>query len=216
MSWYCVVYCYHAGDGVVRQGDDKCVPVFYKLIDDAINQKDKELLFHLLESISELITDSVYIKTALQLIKYIMTEFDCMEKIIAFDKLVINRKDGFERSGIYKDDLITLIGKVLSTAKNCFETEVNMFIRGEIVGLKFPGISKYGEEILNYNPSGETLSDLFHHKFGNFLMWSLLNEEVIGKCAHEIFSASVDSPNCYKWFDKTARIVARDLLKTKL
>jgi len=112
--------------------------------------------------------------------------------------------------------LITHIGKVLSTAKNCFHTEVDNFIRKDMVGLKFPGASKFRSEILNYNPSGESLSDLFTHKFGNFLMWSLLNEEAIDSCVFDVMSVSVDSPNCFQWFDKAVRIIARDLLNTKL
>ena len=219
MSWYCVVYCYHTGDGVARQGDEKPVPVFYKLLDDAINNKDRELLYHLLENISELVTDYGLIKTSLELIKYIMTKFDCGEKVNEFNKIQLKiERNGapIERGGVYKDDLSTLIGKVLSTAKNCFNKEVDIFIRKDIAGLKFPDVSKFSSEILNYIPSGESLSDLFTHKFGNFVMWSLLNEEAINKCVYEIMSMAVDCPNCFKWYDNTVRIICRDLFNFKL
>jgi len=210
MNWYCVVYCCNSGDAVIRPGDERCVPVFYNLLDDAIKRKDKELLYHLLENISELVSDFGYIKTTLELIKYILEQFDTAEKVAEFD----NQK--VDRDGIYQDDLVTLIGKVLSTAKNCFPAEVDNFIRKDIVGLKFPGISKYKGDILSYTPSGETLSDLFTHRFGNFLMKSLLNEEAIEKFSHEAMSISVDSPNCFKWFDRVVRLIFRDLLRVKL
>ena len=210
MNWYCVVYCRHSGDASIRPGDDRCVPVFYELLDDAIATKDKELLYHLLENISELVTDYGYILTALELLKYIFIQFDSQEKVTEFDDIKL------ERGGVYQDDLITLIGKVLSTAKNCFPTEVDNFIKKDMVGLKFPGVSKYRGDILNYNPSGETLSDLFTHKFGNFLMWSLLNEEAVDSFAYEAMSVSVNSSDCFKWFDQVVRILFKDLFKVKL
>jgi len=210
MNWYCVVYCTHSGDAVVRPGDEKSVPVFYKLLDDAICRKDKELLYHLFENISELVSDFGYIQTTLELLKYILIQFDSVEKIAAFDEIKL------ERGGIYQDDLVTLVGKVLSTAKHYFSAEVDNFIEKDLIGLKFPGISKYREEILNYNPGGETLIDLLTHKFGNFLMWSLLNEEAIDDFAYEAMSIAVDSPNCFKWFDKVVRLLFRDLFKIKL
>jgi hypothetical protein len=210
MNWYCVVYCRHSGDGVIRNGDVQCVPVFYKLLDEAFIQKDKELLYHLIENISELVSDYGYISTALDLLKYILIRIDSMEKVNDLDSISL------KRDGIYKDDIITLIGKVLSTAKNYFPAKVDNFIGKELTRLKFPGVSKYKAEILNYNPSGETLSDLFTHKFGNFLMWSLLNEEAVDKFAYEAMLVSIDSSDTFQWFDQVIRILFRDLFKVKL
>ena len=213
MTWYCIVYCCHAGDAVARPGDDSPVPVFYELIDEAVMNKDKELLYHLLENISELVTEhGGYIHTALELIKYIMTKFDSEEKVIEFDQLEIKR----ERSGVYRDDLIRIIGKVLSTAKNCFPIEVERFIRREMPRLQYIGIPKYKSELINYFPSGETLSDLFTHKFGNFVMWSLLNEQVFGECAYKALSVSVNLSGCSEWYDRAVRIIAGEFLDIKL
>ena len=210
MNWYCVVYSRHSGDGVIREGDERCVPVFYKLIDEAIAQKNKELLCHLIENISELVTDFGYIQTALELLKYIMVHFDGKEKVAEYDSIKL------ERGGIYQDELIPFLGKVLSTAKHYFPVEVDNFIKKDIVGLKFPGVSKYRGDILNYNPSGETLSDLFTHKFGNFLMWALLNEEAVDDFAEKAMSIAIDSPDCFKWFDQVVRLLFKDLFKVKL
>lgn len=210
MNWYCVVYCGRSGDAVVRPGDEKSVPVFYKLLDDAIRDKDKELLYHLLENISELVTDFGYIQTTLELLKYIMVQFDCIEKVVEFDEIKL------EREGVYQDDLVTHIGKVLSTAKHCFSTEVNIFIEKDLVGLNFPGISKYRGEILNYTPSGETLFDQITHKFGNSLMWALFNNEAIAKFVHEALSNAIDVPNSFKWLDNMVRLLLRDVFNVKI
>ena len=203
MTWYCMAYCAHAGDYAAWAGDVKPVPAFYELIDYAVSEEnsDKELLYHLLENISELVTESgEHIKTALELIKYIMEQFKSQEKVDKFDDIPL------ERAGVYQDDLITAIGKVLSTAKNRYNTVVDDFIVQDLAGLDFPGIPRYRGDILNYNPIEETLSDLFTHKFGNFLIWGLLNEEAIDKTSYDIITASVDSADCFKWFDKVVHI----------
>lgn len=210
MNWYCVVYCRHTGDNVPHEGDATCVPVFYRLLDEALNNNDKELLYHLIENISELITDFGYIDTALQLLKYILVKLDTTEKVNAIDRIRLERMD------IYQEPLVNLIGKVLGTAKNYFSAEVDGFIKKDIIGLSFPGISKYREEILAYNPSGETLSDLFTHKFGNFLMWALLNEEAVDEFAFEAMSAAPGASNSFQWFDQVVRILFKHLFKVKL
>ncbi len=210
MNWYCVVYCRHIGDNQIRPGDTTCVPVFYRLIDEAIANNDKELLYHLIENIAELVTDYGYIHTALALLKYILERFDTPEKVNAIDQISVARND------IYQEPLISLIGRVLSTAKNYFSSEIDSFIKQDLVGLSFPGISKYREEILSYNASGERLSDLFTHRFGNFLMWSLLHEESVDDFALEAMSAASQSKDCFQWFDQVVRILFKHLFKVKL
>lgn len=210
MNWYCVVYCTHTGDGKPRAGDERCVPVFYRLIDEALADGDRELLFHLIENISELITDFGYIRTALDLLLYIMQRLDTQEKIDRLDAV------GLTRGGIYQRDTVQAIGNLLGTAKNYFPTQVDAFIKKEIVGLPFPGVSKYREEILNYNPSGESLSDLFTHKFGNFLMWALLHEQAVDRFAVEAINASVDARDCFGWYDRVVRILFRHMFGVKL
>lgn len=210
MNWYSVIYCKHTGDGVAHKGDEHCVPIFYKLINVAIESNDKELLFHLIENISELISDNGFIHTGLQLLLYIMMQYDSQYKVEKIDaaKLV--------REGIYQLTLVQLIGNVLGTAKNYFPIEIDGFIKRDIVGLSFPGISKYKEDILDYNPSGETLSDLFTHKFGNFLMWALINEKAVKDFASKAINESITSQNSFEWYDKVVRILFKEMFGVKL
>lgn len=205
LNWYCVVYCAHQGDGVAHQGDERCVPLVYRLINRAINDKDKELLYHIVENTSELITDFGYIHTALDIVKYILTIFDTEEKVRTFDAIAI------ERQGCYQYDLVRLFGDLFSTAKNYFPDEINSFLKKDIAGLSFPGVSSYRDEILNYNPSGETLSDLLTHKFGNFLMWALLNEEAVDNFAVEAMNSAIEAKDCFNWYDKTIRILFKHM-----
>jgi len=210
MNWYCVVYCTHTGDGIAKPGDDTCVPLFYRMLDRAIVEEDKELLFHLVENISELITDFGYIRTALDLLRYILEKFDSEERVARIDRIKLSR------GGIYAQDLVQLIGNVLGTAKNYFPDAVDSFIKREAIGLSFPGIGKYREEILNYTPSGETLSDLFTHKFGNFLMWALLHERSVDDFAAEAVAAAITARDCFGWYDRTVRILFRQLFAVRL
>lgn len=117
MSWYCVVYCTHIGDGNLLPGDESCVPLFYKLINESIRDGDKKLLAHLIDNISEIVTDSGYIRTALQLLHHIMASLDSEEKIKRMDACDADSKNG----------IIALIGNVLSTAKNYFPDAVDTF-----------------------------------------------------------------------------------------
>ena len=210
MNWYCVVYCHHSGDNVPHGGDERCVPAFYELLEVAMSDGDKELLYHLLENISELITDHGYIATALSLLKYILEYYDSAEKVAQIDGTTL------KRGWMHRKPLAEVVGNVLATAKNYFPQQVDAFIKKDLLGLGFPGISKYREEILNYNPSGETLSDLFTHRFGNFLMWSLLHEEAVDSFACEAMLAAPDADNCFKWFNRVVKILFRHLFNVKL
>lgn len=210
MTWYAAGYCCRPGDGCARAGDSRCVPLFYSMLDSAAEENDKELLFHLIDNISELITDFGYIRTALNLIRHIMTIYGSAEKVRATDEMAV------DRDGIYGYDLIKLIGNVLGTAKNYFPAEIDSFLKKEITDLSFPGIPAYREEILNYNPSGETLSDLFTHKFGKFLTWALLYEKSVDNFAYECMCASTDAPDCFAWFNQVVRTLMRQMFKVKV
>lgn len=210
MNWYAVVYCTHSSDGKALDGDERCVPTFYALIDRAIENNDKLLLFHLIENISELISDYGYIHTALDLLLHIIKAYDTKEKVDKLDAVVINR------DGIYTQTLVSLIGNVLSTAKNYFAEDVDSFLKRDLVGLSFPGVSKYREQILSYNPSGESLSDLFTHKFGNFVMWSLLHEPAVGRFSIEAIQSVKGTKNCFEWFDKVIRILMKHMFNKKV
>ena len=210
INWYAVMYCAHSTDGKPLEGDERCVPVFYDIIDRAIANNDKQLLFHLIENISELVSDFGYIHTALDLLLHIMKAYDTKEKVEYLDNITVNR------DGIYTQTLVSLIGNTLSTAKNYFADEVNSFIKRDIVGLAFPGVSKYREQILSYNPSGETLSDLFTHKFGNFLMWSLLHERAVEEFAIKAMEKAEGTKDCFDWFDKVIRLLFKNMFNVKV
>ena len=211
LTWYGVVYATHFGDGICREGDSRPVPLFYELIDKASQERDKELLYHIIENISELIADFGFVKTGLALLKYIMQQFETQTQVDSIDAVDVSA-----RGGIYGYDLVRLVGNVMSTAKNYFTDEVDNFIRSEISGLKFPGVSAYSEEILSYHPSGETLSDLFTHKFGKFLIWSLIHEPAVDRFAIEAIGQVTESSDSLSWFARVVKILMRHLFGVKL
>lgn len=208
MSWYSAVYCTYAGECGVLEGDERCVPAFYQLIDEAIDNTDRELLIHLVENITELVTDMGYYNLALDLLKYIMQRFDSVEKIKQFDQVTL------QRSGVYEYGLVKLIGNVLGTAKNYCPERVNAFIQRELSSLPFPGVDSYQDSILNYNPSGESLQDVLTHKFGNFLIFSLLNLRPVDDFAVEAINAITKSRNSFVWFEQVVKILIRHLFKS--
>lgn len=205
MSWYAAIYCTYAGECKPLEGDTRCVPAFYRLIDEAFDNNDRELMIHLVENIMELVTDMDYYDLALDLLKYIMQKFDSKEKI--------SRMDGvrLQRSGLYEYDIVKLIGNVLGTAKNYCPERVNAFIQRELTTLPFPGVDSYQESILNYNPSGESLQDVLTHKFGNFLIVALLDIRPVDDFAIEAINAVTASDNSFAWFEQVVKILIRHL-----
>ena len=197
MTWYAMVWACRHGD--IQDPEKGNAPLFRLLISNAIEKRDSELLVHLIENISELVTDSGYIHTALDLLHSVISRIDSQKMLDEFS-----------------DDIVTLIGKVLGTAKNYFPAEVNSFLKRDLTGLAFPGIPKYKDELLSYNPGGERLSDLFTHKFGNFLIWSLIHEEAVDAFAYEAMLLAPDSKDSFEWFDKVVRVLFKHLFKAKL
>lgn len=210
ITWYCVAYCSSSGDNVAHEGDDTAVPMLYELIDKAVDENDKELLFHLIDNIAELISDSGYIATALAAVKYVMTKYDTEESVRRLNDSECSR-------GRYKGEtLLGRIGNVLGLAKTYFPAETDAFLRSDVIGLKFPGVENFREEILNYHSGGETLSDLFTHRFGNFLLWSLLHEKEVDDFSHEAVCAAIESKDCFVWFDQVIRILFRYMFNVKI
>lgn len=208
MSWYAMVWCSRNGD--LPNSKDSSVPVFRDMLKEAITTRDKELLVHLINCIAELITDSGDIHTALALLRVIFKSIPSKTVLAEFDKNATKR---------YPDtdlDIITLIGNILGVAKNYYPAEVNDFLTRGIVGLRFPGIPKYKDDILSYNPSGEKLSDLLTHKFGNFIIWALIHEENVDEVVADCLKEASNSSDSAAWFDKCVRIVMRALLNIKI
>ncbi len=115
-----------------------------------------------------------------------------------------------------QESIITLIGKILGTAKNYFPQQVNTFLTKDIVNLPFPGIDKYKDEILGYNPGGERLSDLFTHKFGNALIYTLINEEAVDEVAVDSLMAASKSSGSYKWFEEVVKVTLNKMFNLRL
>lgn len=208
MTWYAMVYAHRHGDAEDETG--KSVPAFRALISEAILNRDKELLVHLINNISELVSDSGYINTALDLLKQVLSGIDSQAVLDSFEANASSRYPDTSES------IVALVGKVLGTAKNYFPREVNRFMKKDAQALTFPGLAGYRDEILGFNPGGEKLSDLFTHKFGNFVIWSLINEKAVNEVAGEVLDAAAAAPDSIKWFDRTIRIVFRRMFKIKI
>ena len=208
MTWYAMVYCARHGDE--RDPSGQSVMGFRRLINQAIADRDKELLVHLLNNISELVADSGYIYTSLDLLESVMQQIPSQQVLDEFEH------NANPRYAETQESIITLIGKILGTAKNYFPQQVNAFLTKDIVNLPFPGIDKYKDEILGYNPGGERLSDLFTHKFGNMVIYTLIHEEVIDDVAVSALQASAKYTGSYKWFEEVVRIGLNKMFNLRL
>lgn len=210
MNWYGVVYCRHCGDGTAREGDGRCAPLFYELIDRAIADADRGMLLHLLDNISEMIGDCGLIELPLQLMRHILAAYPTAEDVRRIDAAPSDNPDHDGRT------LVAEAGRVLSTAHRYFPERTRSFLQGELAGLSFPGVAAYREEILGNIGDTEKLSDLFTHRFGNFLMWSLLNNEAVDRFATEAIRTAPQSRDCFQWYNSVVRILCRHLFKIKI
>lgn len=207
MNWYCDVYCTHSGDNSAHDGDEESVPVFRAMIDDAIRSRDKTLLYHLLDNISELISDNGFIHTALSLLLHTMRRIPDTAALASFDSV---------DDGRHRQSLVQAIGNVLATAKNYFPEEVDSFLKRDVTGLSFPGVAKYREEVLGYSPGGESLSDLFTHSFGNFVIWCLVNFVPFKQFSARVVGMSAEASDCFEWYDMVIREGFRTTFDVKL
>ncbi len=216
MTWYAMVYCVRYGDKRITgagqpEGDEPLsVPAFRQLINQAIETRDKELLVHLLNNISELVADSGYIYTSLDLLQSVMEQIPNQKILDEFDQ------NANLRYPDTKESIVTLIGKILGTAKNYFPQQVNAFLTKDIIHLSFPGIADYKDDILGYNPGGERLSDLFTHKFGNALIYTLIHEEAIDDVVVQALQATGKANGSYQWFELVVKIVFNKMFNLKL
>jgi hypothetical protein len=172
-----------------------------KLIDTAIKNRDKELLMHLLQNINELITDAGYIYTAKDLLYYVMEQIPNVQTIEEFENNVNNRYPDTQES------IVAMIGRILGTAKLKFSQQINEFLKKETVGLSFPGLPQYSETLLSYNPESEKFSDLITHKFGNFVIKSIINEPVIDDVIVDICKPMPKVKSADQWISQAVKVV---------
>lgn len=200
MAWYCMVYCKRNG-GDKHDKNAESIPLMRKLIDTAIKNRDKELLMHLLQNINELITDAGYIYTAKDLLYYVMEQIPNVQTIEEFENNVNNRYPDTQES------IVAMIGRILGTAKLKFSQQINEFLKKETVGLSFPGLPQYSETLLSYNPESEKFSDLITHKFGNFVIKSIINEPVIDDVIVDICKPMPKVKSADQWISQAVKVV---------
>ncbi|GET34548.1 hypothetical protein PbJCM13498_34110 [Prolixibacter bellariivorans] len=208
LNWYGAAYCSIYGDGETRPGDDRPMPVFYRLIETSFHTRNKELLYYCIENIAVLVSDFGRYKSALPLFGYILELFGHESTIYEFDQIKL------EREG-YDSDLRSFLCKILGTIKSYYPKEVEFYINNTLVNSSFPNIDKFREELLSYNQSHETIGDLLTHKFGNFVVWALLYDKNISAYFTRVMNIGADVDDYFSWFDGVTRLSFRELFDVK-
>ena len=199
MTWYSIVCAYRQGD--VRREAYQSSPLFYQLIDEAVEHNDGELLAHLMDNISELVSDAGYANTALDLLSHVMRRVDSEERLAAL---------GLQQT------MPQQIALLLSTAKSYAPNEVNSFLSNEILQLPFPGVENYRDDILNYTPCGEKLSDVLTHRFGNFVIYALIHQGDVEDFCYNASQRLADTRDFSEWLAQVVRMLLRDMLRIKI
>jgi hypothetical protein len=209
LNWYGAAYCKHWGDGGLRPGDPYPLPVFRKLIDKAISRKDKELLYYCLENITSLVTDFSKSVSGIQLFEYVINQIRHERLIAEFDAIATDREE-------HKPDLRTFLCSTIGTIKSYYPREVSFFIHNKLINSEFPDMERFREELINYNQSYESIGDLLTHKFGNFIIWSLLHDKSVGQFFIDGFMTGGEVEDYFEWFDGIVRLSFNRLFNIKV
>jgi len=209
LNWYAAAYCKHFGDGATKPGDQHPLPVFRKLIDKALKKKDKELLYYCIENISILVTDFGYIKSAIQLFDYVISQIRHESQIHDINIQSCDQEK-------YGTDFRSYMCSTLGTIKSYFPKEVAHFIHHKLTQSDFPDMEHFREDLITYNQSYESIGDLLTHKFGNFIIWGLLNDKDVGQFFKDGFKVGVEVNDYYGWFDGIARLAFNRLFGMKM
>ncbi len=209
LNWYGAAYCKHFGDGGIRPGDPYPMPVFRSLIDKALKNKDKDLLYHCIENISILVTDFGYIKSAIQLFDYTIGCFCHESEIYTFNTQSSEQEK-------YCTDFRSYMCSTIGTIKSYFPKEVAHFIHHKLAHSDFPDMEHFREDLMTYNQSYESIGDLLTHKFGNFIIWGLLNDKDVGQFFKDGFKIGGEVKDYYSWFDGIVRLSFNRLFGIKV
>jgi hypothetical protein len=209
LNWYGAAYCKHWGDGGIKPGDPYPLPVFRNLIDKAIKKRDKELLYYCLENIATLVTDFSKPVSSIQLFEYVISLIN-NEKIIAdIDGMVTNREE-------HGKDLRTFLCSTIGTIKSYYPREVAYFIHHKLKNSGFPDMERFREDLVSYNQSHESIADLLTHKFGNFIIWGLLNDKEVRRFFMDGFRTGAEVRDYFEWFDGIVRLSFNRLFEIKV
>lgn len=208
LNWYGAAYCKHWGDGGTRPGDPYPLPVFRHLIDKAILNKDKELLYYCLENIATLVTDFSKPASAIQLFDHIISQIRHESQIAAFDAIETRRQE-------HRRDLRTFLCSIMGTIKSYYPVEVAHYIQHQLNHSDFPGMERFREDLASYNQSHESIADLLTHKFGNFIIWGLLHDQAVSRFFQDGFQTGAEVDDYFGWFDGIVRLSFQRLFGIK-
>lgn len=175
INWYIVAACKKAGEDKYSV---EHIPVITRMIDEimASKNKDRDLLFYIIENISVAATNLGKIYTSLALFNYVVNKVNSESLIDEFNL----EKDVAE----YKDKKIDeYLVSVLNTMKSFYPEETAQYEADHLSLLSEKG-NAVSKAILNKSRvitvMEETLGSLLTSRFGNFFVWGLQDKDIRG------------------------------------
>jgi hypothetical protein len=177
-------------------------------MDLAYKKKDKALLYNCIENIAMLVPSAGYYKTSLQLFEHLIGMFKTESELNEFDLIRLEGK-------LYEKGLRSFLCDMLGTVKSYYPKEVDHFIVNKLKAYQFPDLDAFREEIFNHSLSHEGIGDLLTHKFGNFVIWGILNDAAIRRFFIQICTFGPVARNYPEWFDHCIRHIFREVFGVK-
>ena len=210
INWYIVAACKKAG------GDKYSVahiPMITRMIDEIMESrnKDRDLLFYIIENISVATTNLGKIYTSLALFNYVVAKIDNEAKLDEFNL----EKEVAE----YRDKKIDeYLVSVLNTMKSFFPDETAQYEADHLTTLCEKG-NTLAASILSKSKvitvMEETLGSLLTSRFGNFFVWGL-GDEGISKFFVTVLKEAEKKKNDKDWAFMAIQYAFRDLFGFKI
>ncbi|NDV94241.1 ATP-binding protein [Dysgonomonas sp. 521] len=214
LNWYIVSYFkwhnYQVIDWQNIESIKNNIPVFIELVvDDALKNKNKDLLFYILENISIVATDFGYIEIAIQLFDFIVRHVDTSEKISNFkvDSQVDRR---------YSKSLPSFMSEVLCTLGNYYPAEVKGYIEIELYPNFDSPLAQGIKDEMKTKEEHEGLGGLLTHRFGNFFVWGCKNSPEVRNFFIEILESTEKVKNANQWAFRVFEKGVKDLINIEL
>ena len=182
LNWYGALHAKLYGDG------QESMPLFEDYIEEAFEERDRELLVYALDNIAELAADFGYWRSALRLFEHCLRLFHSEEDLADFDE---------ER----EPPIRTVLARTLATIRGYFGREVDRFVMEDLATTDFPDFETFRLELVRHDTS-ETIGDLLTHKLGNFFVHGIVKIPEIRVHIQELLERAIDYESVDAWFGK--------------
>ncbi|MCL2245630.1 MAG: hypothetical protein FWC10_00730 [Lentimicrobiaceae bacterium] len=213
LNWYLVAYFkwhdYRDIDWKDVASVEQKLPVFVQLVNEALTNHDKDLLFCIIENICKVATDfgytdTRYIEVATRLFDFVVNSIDTDDRLSLF------------KSASDEKDLPDFMCETLNTMQSYFPVEVKGYLDADLNFSNSILAQRIIEKMRLADSVSETLGDLLTHRTGNFIVWVCRDFPAGRNLLMDLLKNAENVNNQRQWAFKTAEKCMLKLTGIKL